>query len=325
MTSLTKDQLKNALVTHGVELPSPSARKEAYLRLYEEFVAPTGKSKSDFSSDEEDIVPVEQNNMDQSLIVDGFDISSLSDYDLYNRLQEFGATVGPIVDSTRKVYQRKLYVLLGGDVVDSPPAYNGDVADDDDEEYSDNDVEEDVEEIEETVQTRSSSRLESSKSSPSTQNRDLRKRVLVTSEERSSGDVVFDPDRHTPSPRPSLRSVTSTTTTHSSTESFRTRKYVNNGGSGLFNATGPETLTEQEEEKERQSKISLLVRLFVKLLFLALIIALLYYVYQNDPEGSPFKPIQHLVKHTLEMAVGEEAEAPAGKQVSDTPEAAPLP
>lgn len=56
MSGLTKEQLRNELVIHGVELPSSGARKEEYLQLYEKYVAPVEQSKGDFSSDDEDIV-----------------------------------------------------------------------------------------------------------------------------------------------------------------------------------------------------------------------------------------------------------------------------
>ena len=71
-----------------------------------------------------------------SLTVNGLDLTTLDDDDLFSRLKGLGATVGPIVDSTRKVYQRKLAVLMGGDVPESQ--YNGDV--DQDEDCSDSET-----------------------------------------------------------------------------------------------------------------------------------------------------------------------------------------
>lgn len=54
MSGLTKEQLRNELINHGIELPSSSARKSEYVELYEKHVAPVQQSKGDFSSDEED-------------------------------------------------------------------------------------------------------------------------------------------------------------------------------------------------------------------------------------------------------------------------------
>ncbi|KAF8364153.1 emr-1 [Pristionchus pacificus] len=43
------------------------------------------------------------------------DIASLSNEELRNALVEHGANVGPIGPSTRKVYEKKLFKLMGGD------------------------------------------------------------------------------------------------------------------------------------------------------------------------------------------------------------------
>ncbi|XP_068239496.1 LEM protein 2-like isoform X1 [Palaemon carinicauda] len=244
-------------------------------------------------------------NMDQSLIIDGVDISKLGDDDLYQRLSDLGATVGPIVESTRKVYQKKLFGLMGGEVPNSP-TFNGDV--DEEEEYSDSEEAEEEKEKVEMVVTR---QVENTASPPPSDITDIRKRILLSSAgEREKGDILYDPDKHTPSPRRSLRSVTSTTTT-TKYESTIFRN-VNNGRSGLIGSTDDtpsKVSTEEEEEQEldRKSKMSLIVRLLVKLLFLGLIIALILYIYQNDPSESPFKAVEELARQALEAAVGEEA------------------
>ncbi|XP_022242634.1 emerin homolog 1-like [Limulus polyphemus] len=46
------------------------------------------------------------------LIVDGINITNLTDDELFVWLKEAGVDVGPIIDSTRAVYQRKLAHLL---------------------------------------------------------------------------------------------------------------------------------------------------------------------------------------------------------------------
>ncbi|GFV00854.1 LEM domain-containing protein [Trichonephila clavipes] len=50
--------------------------------------------------------------MDNSLIVEGLNIAELSDDELAERLQDLGFAPGPIVATTRSVYQRKLARLL---------------------------------------------------------------------------------------------------------------------------------------------------------------------------------------------------------------------
>lgn len=302
MSGLTKEQLRNELITHGIELPSANARKSEYVELYEKHVAPVQQSKGDFSSDEEDIIPnslpiVDKASSEASFIVDGIDVSRLDDEELYSRLQEYGATVGPIVDTTRKVYQKKLVVLMGG-TVEETATYNGDV---DQEEYSDS--EEEV--VEEPQKSLPSTSQQSVPVSLPVQP-EVRKRTFISTESERS-EMVFDPELHTPSPRRSLRTVSSTTT---SSESYTSRKIVNNGRSGLVQ----ETITKSEEEEPSTggSKVAATVRLLVKLIFLALILVGLLFGYQyleNNPTESPFKPIEQLARQALEAAVGEEEAA----------------
>ena len=53
MAGLTKDELKSALVTHGVELNLSSAKKDELLELYDEYVAPHELKAGEFSSDDD--------------------------------------------------------------------------------------------------------------------------------------------------------------------------------------------------------------------------------------------------------------------------------
>ena len=60
MATLTKEQLKNELISHGVQPPVQSARKEEFVKLYEQHVAPIVAQKGDFSSDEETDIVIEE-------------------------------------------------------------------------------------------------------------------------------------------------------------------------------------------------------------------------------------------------------------------------
>lgn len=289
-----------------------------------------------------------------NMVLDGVDVESLSDEDLFTRLQAYGATCGPIVASTRKIYQKKLLVLMGGDVVDAPQ-YNGDVDLDEEEEYSDN------EEPVEPRQTRSTIADVSAKSSigadvvaarssigadvvaarssigadvtgssstttttnytsqyTSASSPEIRRRVTETTEAAvaasplSSG-LSFDPDRHTPSPRRSLRTVTS-----SSSETITVRKVVNNESSRakLVSSVQPAAeIKEEVETEESSSKLGLLCRLLVKLILLAVLIVALLYIYQlyqdNNTEN-PMKALEELAKQALEAATGQEVEGGGG-------------
>lgn len=66
-SSLTKEQLKNELISHGIQPPSASARKEEFVKLYEKHVEPIASQKGDFSSDEENEVNEEIENQVKQL------------------------------------------------------------------------------------------------------------------------------------------------------------------------------------------------------------------------------------------------------------------
>ena len=55
MASLTINDLKTELITHGVELPPSTAKKEDYVALYEKNIPAGEKGTIDFSSDEEEV------------------------------------------------------------------------------------------------------------------------------------------------------------------------------------------------------------------------------------------------------------------------------
>jgi len=145
MASLTINDLKNELINHGIELPPSSAKKEDYVQLYEENISVKEKATIDFSSDDDELsLPVggkiskkkvsrksegmnginhkadcngeEVKNgeltEENSLVVGDIDVSTLTDEQLAEKLKEFNITVGPIVESTRTVYQKKLAISM---------------------------------------------------------------------------------------------------------------------------------------------------------------------------------------------------------------------
>ena len=57
MAGLTKDELKQALVSHGVEQNLSAAKKDELVQLYEEFVAPHEENAGEFSSEDESLSP----------------------------------------------------------------------------------------------------------------------------------------------------------------------------------------------------------------------------------------------------------------------------
>ena len=149
MSTLTKEELRNALINHGVSsLPPLSAKKDELIALYEEHVAPLENGSADFSSDDEvslNMSPKKRasaasrltkvsstsklskssskspkkskKNMteEDSLTVEGVDIDALDDDQLFKLLKDNGIDVGPIVSSTRPFYKKKLALVLRGE------------------------------------------------------------------------------------------------------------------------------------------------------------------------------------------------------------------
>lgn len=247
MSSLTKEELRNALVNHGVSsLPPLSAKKDELVALYEEHVAPLENGTGDFSSDDEvslNISPTKRASTasritkvsstsklskssskspkkktvteENSLTVDGIDVDALDDDELFSLLKENGIDVGPIVSSTRPFYKKKLALVLKGESMVNTS--NG-------EEYSDTDPETEpeddqpagttVEETPEPVVTRSKKASSSSKAPKSPSKADLSSpfnasglRQRLTVDEADSGSPL------TPTPRRSIHSYKVTETT----------------------------------------------------------------------------------------------------------------
>ncbi|XP_046450146.1 lamina-associated polypeptide 2, isoforms beta/gamma-like [Daphnia pulex] len=225
MASLTKEQLKNELISHGVQPPIQSARKEEFVKLYEQHVAPIVALKGDFSSDEEtDVIEEKVEVPNTSLVFNGLDITTISDDDLYNQLQSFGIPVGPIVDTTRSVYQRKLAALLQNGT-GTPPAEdvnevektNGNGASQE-EKYSDSEEEEQQEQVEEEhhVETVAETYIQPSTPAPLPLATDpvipepltaIRKRIAERPPSSMNALPLVD-RQGTPTPRPSIRSFT---------------------------------------------------------------------------------------------------------------------
>ncbi|KAM4711469.1 thymopoietin a [Anableps anableps] len=128
---LTKDKLKSELVAHKVELPSGNPSKDVYVQLYLKNLTAQNKKNAApavldaFSSDEE-LPPAVVSNRSRSsgrkvtrksdkLHLEEVDVTSLTDEGLRDKLQKHGVNVGPIVGSTRKLYEKKLQKYLDDD------------------------------------------------------------------------------------------------------------------------------------------------------------------------------------------------------------------
>uniref|UniRef100_A0A8D0AFS8 Peptidase M20 domain containing 1, tandem duplicate 1 n=1 Tax=Sander lucioperca TaxID=283035 RepID=A0A8D0AFS8_SANLU len=106
---LSKSRLKSDLVAHNVALPPAMSKKEVYVGLHLQHI--DHKNAADFSSDEEDQVGL-QDVADKEEDTEMPDPSGLTDDDLKAALLELGVKAGPIVASTRALYEKKLRKLL---------------------------------------------------------------------------------------------------------------------------------------------------------------------------------------------------------------------
>lgn len=127
---LTKDKLKNELTANNVPLPSGEHKKEVYVQLYLKNLTILNNKKSPppdtFSSDEELPAPVISNKSRSGRKAtrktdkprsEEVEVTDLTDEDLKQQLAKHGVDSGPIVASTRKLYEKKLQKLL-----DQPPS-----------------------------------------------------------------------------------------------------------------------------------------------------------------------------------------------------------
>ena len=160
MSKMTKEQMRSALISHGVtepDLPPQGAKKEVWTALYEERVMPVTNGAAEFSSDEE-LSPTKRVNkasqvskasksskspkkavVEDSMTVDGLDISALDDDELFEKLKEHGLNPGPIVGSTRKFYQRKLVLMLKGETANTTNGNGVEYSDEEEEEEEEDD------------------------------------------------------------------------------------------------------------------------------------------------------------------------------------------
>ncbi|XP_041860891.1 LEM domain-containing protein 1 [Melanotaenia boesemani] len=113
---LSKTRLKSDLIAHNVELPAAASKKEVYVELHLKHI--DQKNAADFSSDDEDPVQDVENNGNDAEDAKVSDPSSLTDGDLKAALLNHGVKAGPVVASTRALYEKKLWKLLHRDGYD---------------------------------------------------------------------------------------------------------------------------------------------------------------------------------------------------------------
>ncbi|XP_075331157.1 LEM domain-containing protein 1 isoform X3 [Odontesthes bonariensis] len=105
----SKTRLKSDLIAHNVELPHTASTKETYVELHLKHIDPNA---ADFSSDDEEPVQEVADKEESSEDAEMPHLSTLTDDDLKATLLKHGVKAGPIVASTRALYERKLRNLL---------------------------------------------------------------------------------------------------------------------------------------------------------------------------------------------------------------------
>jgi len=122
------NDMKSDLINHGDGSSSSPTKKEESVQLYEQNMAVREKTVIDFSGDDEEVSFPGKSNIskkkvyrkseganatdENSLIVGDVDVATFSNDELAEKLKEFDITVGPIVGSTRTVYQKKLATAM---------------------------------------------------------------------------------------------------------------------------------------------------------------------------------------------------------------------
>ncbi|XP_019898427.2 thymopoietin a isoform X9 [Esox lucius] len=121
---LTKEKLKNELLANNVALPTGDQRKDVYVQLYLKNLTVQNKkvqTSDTFSSDEELPAPVvfikshsgrKATRKTDKPRPEDLDVTGLTNEGLKDELLKYGVNAGPIVASTRKLYERKLQKLL---------------------------------------------------------------------------------------------------------------------------------------------------------------------------------------------------------------------
>ncbi|KAJ8006498.1 hypothetical protein DPEC_G00107870 [Dallia pectoralis] len=121
---LTKEKLKSELLANNVSLPNGDQRKDVYVQLYLRNLTVLNQrvqSADGFSSDEELPAPVvslrshsgrKATRKTDKPRPEDLDVTDLTNEGLKDELLKYGVNAGPIVASTRKLYERKLQKLL---------------------------------------------------------------------------------------------------------------------------------------------------------------------------------------------------------------------
>jgi hypothetical protein len=295
MASLTKEELKTALINHGISPPPANSRKDEFLALYEEHVKPVDEEAGEFSSDDEVTISprkktsqssakstasskspkkgkkkiIEASTEESSLMVGDLDLDQIEDDELFRLLKENGIEVGPIVASTRPFYKKKLSLVLRGEN-GMGNGTNGEFSDTEPETEPEDEQPSGVTSPQVRVSTRGRSSASSSNKSPVSTpvENGLRKRMNL------GGDEIDSSLRNSPTPRRSIHTYKVTETT---------RQTIVKSSDGEETRDTVRTLEKSESKADTGAKPSFFSTKKILLLLLVLILlAVLLYSYSNQ-------------------------------------------
>jgi len=347
MATLTKEELKLVIINHGLSPPPANARKEEFLAMYNEHIAPTNEQAGEFSDDEVTLSPrkkvsqsstksrssnkspkkgvaetKETRTEENSLIAGDVDVDAIDDNELRRLLQENNVDVGPIVDSTRTFYKKKLALILRGEngTLNGTNGTNGNHGDFSDTEPETEPEEEDdqpsgVVSPQEVAVTRSRSSASSKKTvskmeeSISEMKSGLRKRLNISDELDSSAL------RHTPTPRRSIHTYKVTETT---------RQVVELGTDGV-KKSDTTRVVEKSESKADAAATPTKAGFFSprKLLLLVLLVLILIfaYVYITKNSSGGMMSVDKIMASMEKSLKGVKTEQPVSSPPSPPPPA----
>jgi len=344
MSSLTKEELRSALISHGVtDLPPQSARKEELVALYEEHVSPVANGAAEFSSDDEVYLNASPSKRastaskaskvssvskasksgskspkkkvsEDSVAVDEVDIEALEDDELFEKLKENGISAGPIVASTRVFYQKKLALVLKGETANTSNGNGAEYSDTDPEDEDDQPASTNTENIVTTrrsVSTRNSSSSQSQKKSPAKSPLGSMIKEAVGLRNRGGQDKVDTGDgKLTPTPRRSI---------HSFKVSETTREVITRNKDGTETRNIQRTVERRENGKvvSAQSACMKYLVLLLKVMAALAVLAGLYlaFTYKNDGVTS-FDQIIDAVEQAHAEA-GQDKTPPEASNIGD--------
>jgi len=357
MSNLTKEELRSALISHGIsDLPPQSAKKSELLALYEEHIEPVENGLDGFSSEEEieinsspskrtsnasKVTKISQSSkasksslsskspkkgkINSSEEDSELDIDSLDDDELFRLLKENGVEVGPIVSSTRPFYKKKLALVLGGG--DSHlNTSNGDYYSDTEPETEPEDEQPSAtatkqEDVSDSPPKKSITR---SKVQISPTKADLESPFNASGiRQRFTQDELDTGSSLTPTPRRSIHSYKVTETTRQVITRDRDGKETKDTHHTIERTENQGINSENMSSSSSPSKISSTLYLLLKMIFLLLIVFVVY-VMLTTPDGgvTPVDQIVDAINSAQKVPnegndLGDRVKAPDASNVAD--------